>query len=77
MRIFIFKSEANRTLRAFAGEPGGRELPSKFGPWHAVGVVGVDKQPPHRFDRAVIEAAIASQGFQLYRMKDQPPAAGR
>ena len=36
MRIFIFKSQANNTLRAFAGEAGGQKLPSQFGPWHAI-----------------------------------------
>ena len=39
MRIFIFKSQANNTLRAFAGEAGGQKLPSQFGPWHAIGVI--------------------------------------
>ena len=76
MRIFIFKSETNVALRAFAGDPGGRQLPSKFGPWHAVGVIRPDKDPPHKLGRDVIEEAISSRGFQLYRMKPKEAAAG-
>ena len=74
MRIFMFKSESNRTLRAFSGDPGGRQLPSKFGPWHAVGVIRPEVDPPHRLGRNVIEEAIANQGFQLYRMKEKDKA---
>jgi hypothetical protein len=44
-------------------------LPSRFGPWHAVGVVREDKDPPYKLDRAAIEQSIASQGFALFRKK--------
>ena len=69
MRLFMFKSESNRVLHAFAGEPGGQQLPSRHGPWTAVGVVREDKEPPYKMNRGVIEQSIADQGFQLYRMK--------
>lgn len=69
MRIYIFKSEANDSLRAFAGDPGGSKLPTQFRPWHAVGVIGPDKDPPHKLSRADIERAIDGAGFQLWRMK--------
>jgi len=75
MRIFIFKSEANSVLRAFAGEPGGQKLPSQFGPWHAIGVIREDKAPPFNVKRDVIEQAIESQGFQLFKMKPKTAAA--
>ena len=68
MRIFIFKSESSATLRAFAGDPGGEKLPSQFSPWHAVGVIRPDKDPPFNLSRNVIEEAITGQGFQLFRM---------
>src|SRR5262245_50280890 len=58
MRLFMFKSEGNRGLRAFAGDSGGRQLPSRHGPWTAVGVVREDKEPPHKMSRAVIEQSI-------------------
>ena len=74
MRIFIFKSEAKKELRAFAEDPGGRPLPSQFGPWHAVGVVAPGKAPPHKLDRTVIEEAITKQGFQLFRVKPKKEA---
>jgi hypothetical protein len=69
MRIFIFKSEAKEELRAFAADAEGSRLPDQFRPWHAVGVVAPDKEPPHRFARADIENAIKEHGFQLWRMK--------
>jgi hypothetical protein len=69
MRLFMFKSESNRELHAFAADPGGQALPSRHGPWTAVGVVREDKEPPHKISRAVIEQSIADQGFQLYKMK--------
>jgi hypothetical protein len=67
MRLYIFKSETTSDLRAFAGEPAGSKLPTNHGPWTAVGIVGVDKAPPHNFSRAAIEEAINGSGFQLWR----------
>jgi hypothetical protein len=72
MRLYIFKSDANAELRAFAADPAGSKLPAQFRPWHAVGVVGAEKAPPHNLSRDAIEKAIADAGFQLWRMK--PPA---
>jgi len=69
MRIYVFKSDANRDLRAFAGDPGGDKLPAHFRPWHAVGVITPERAPPHNFGRATIEKAINEKGFQLWRMK--------
>jgi hypothetical protein len=47
----------------------GSELPKQFGPWRAVGAIAPDKDPPHGMSRDVIEPAIKTQGFQLWRMK--------
>lgn len=69
MRIYIFKSDANRAIRAFAGDLAGTKLPDQFKPWHAVGVVGPEKDPPFDLPRDAIEKAIDAQGFQLWRMK--------
>jgi hypothetical protein len=76
MRLYIFKSETTQELRAFTGEPAGSKLPANHGPWTAVGVVGVDKAPPHNFSRAAIEEAIGAKGFQLWRFvkKAEAPA---
>jgi hypothetical protein len=71
MRLFIFKSEANADLRAFAADAEGSKLPSQFRPWHAVGVVRPDRDPPHGLPRAAIEKAIDEQGFQLWRTKSK------
>jgi len=69
MRLYVFKSEAQTDLRAFAGDPAGSKLPSRFAPWHAVGVVAADKDPPHQLPRADIEKAIEGSGFQLWRRR--------
>jgi hypothetical protein len=72
MRLYIFKSDAKGDLRAFAADVAGRKLPAKFRPWHAIGIVRPDKDPPHQLSRQDIERAIDSQGFQLWRMKPAP-----
>jgi hypothetical protein len=69
MRIYMFKSELQPSLRAFAGDLAGSQLPNQFRPWHVVGVIGPDKEPPHALPREAIEKAISSQGFQLWRKK--------
>jgi len=68
MRIFIFKSEARPDLHAFAAELDGGRLPKQFRPWRAVGAIAPDRNPPHGLSREVIEQAIKTQGFQLWRM---------
>jgi hypothetical protein len=68
MRIYIFKSETTRDLRAFAGDPGGSKLPPNHGPWTATGVVAAGRDPPHNLSRNAIERAIGSEGFQLWRL---------
>lgn len=70
MRLFLFKSEGHLGLRALASDAAGQQLPSRHGPWTAVGVVREDKQPPHNMSREIIERSITEQGFQLYRLKD-------
>jgi hypothetical protein len=69
MRIFVFKSDMNSNLRAFSGDLDGSKLPTQFRPWHAIGAIAPDKDPPHKFSREQIEEAINDQGFQLWRMK--------
>jgi len=58
MRIYIFKSETRKELRAFAGDPGGSKLPSQHGPWTVTGVVGPERDPPYNFSRDAIQEAI-------------------
>ena len=71
MRIFIFKSDTSSSLRAFSDDQEGNKLPAQFRPWHAIGVVRPDSAPPHNLNRDRIEASIASDGFQLWRVKKQ------
>lgn len=68
MRIFIFKSEVNPDLCAFTGDLAGLELPGQFKPWRATGAIAPDGAPPYELSREVIEVAIRTRGFQLWRM---------
>ena len=68
-RFFIFRSESAENMNAFSYDRTGQRLPEKFRPWLQVGVVRPDQRPPHNLDREAIEAAIAAQGFALWRMK--------
>ena len=74
MRIYIFKSDAKPGLQAFAADLAGTRLPDQLGPWSAVGVIGPEKDPPHKLSRAQIEQALGDQGFQLWRIKPTAPA---
>ena len=74
MRLYVFKSDANGELRAFAGDMAGSRLPEKFRPWHAVGAVAPGAAPPHGLSREGIEKAIGAQGFQLWRLKAKAKA---
>jgi hypothetical protein len=69
MQIYMFRSETKRELHAFAADRAGSQLPDKFAPWHATGVITPERKPPHNLPRDQIERAINDQGFQLWRMK--------
>jgi hypothetical protein len=68
MRIFIFKSELNPDICAFTGDPAGLKLPTRFKPWRTVGAIAPDRDPPYKLSRDVIETAINTRGFQLFRL---------
>lgn len=68
MRIFIFKSEAKNALHAFAGDESGSALPPNHGPWTVTGVIGPKAVPPHGIARETVEQAIATHGFQMWRL---------
>jgi len=70
MRLYIFKSEATKDLRAFAGDVAGAKLPENHAPWTVTGVVAAETAPPHNLSRQTIEQAIGAEGFQLWRLKD-------
>ena len=74
MRIYMFKSDAQTDLRAFAGDLAGSKLPTQFAPWHVTGVIGPDNAPPYRLSRDEIEKAIDSRGFQLWRKLSEAKA---
>jgi hypothetical protein len=76
MRLFIFKSEANTSLLAFAGDASGRDLPDQFGPWRQIGAVRSESAPPYNLSRDTIEMAISAHGFQLWRVRSKVTKAG-
>jgi hypothetical protein len=69
VRLFIFESNANAGLRAFAGDVAGRKLPDQFSPWRQIGAVRPENAPPYNLSRNTIEKAINAHGFQLWRLK--------
>ena len=75
MRIYIFKSQTKSDLRAFTGDVAGNKLPEQFRPWHVIGVISADKEPPHKLPREQIEAEIEAKGFQLWRIKPKAAAS--
>jgi hypothetical protein len=75
MRIYIFKSETRKDLRAFAGDLAGSRLPQNHGPWTATGAIGPDSAPPYNFSRDAIQEAIDAEGFQLWRLSKKTEAA--
>jgi hypothetical protein len=74
MRLYVFRSDSNGELRAFAGDLTGSKLPQQFRPWHAVGAVAPEAAPPHGLSREGIEKAIDDRGFQLWRLKAKAKA---
>ena len=74
MRIYIFKSETRKDLRAFAGDLTGSRLPQNHGPWTATGAIGPDSAPPYNFSRDAIEEAIDVEGLQLWRFVEKTEA---
>jgi hypothetical protein len=74
MRIYIFKSETRKDLRAFAGDLAGSRLPQNHGPWTATGAIGPDSAPPYNFSRDAIQEAIDAEGFQLWRLSKKTEA---
>jgi hypothetical protein len=69
MRLYIFKSETTRELRAFASDVGGAKLPGNHAPWTVTGIVAAEAPPPHNLSRETIEEAIGAKGYQLWRLK--------
>jgi hypothetical protein len=74
MRIYIFKSETRKDLRAFAGDLAGSRLPQNHGPWTATGAIGPDSAPPYNFSRNAIQEGIDAEGFQLWRLSKKTEA---
>jgi hypothetical protein len=75
MRLFIFKSETTKSLRAFAGDIAGTKLPESHAPWTITGVVTNEAMPPHNLSRETIETAIDTEGYQLWRLSKKPDVA--
>jgi hypothetical protein len=69
MRIYVFKSDTARDLRAFTDDLVGSKLPPQFAPWLSTGTIAPGQSLPHGFARERIEKAIGDAGFQIWRLK--------
>jgi hypothetical protein len=67
--LFMFKSQSRDGLHAFTGDRGGEQLPRRFRPWQAQGMIDRNHAPPHALSRSVIEQSIRDSGFQLWRIR--------
>jgi hypothetical protein len=69
--LFMFKSQSRQGLHAFTGDRAGEQLPRRFRPWQAQGMIDRNQAPPHALSRAAIERSIRDNGFQLWRIRGQ------
>jgi hypothetical protein len=69
--LFMFKSVVKHGLHAFAGDAAGKQLPRRFRPWRAQGMIGRNEAPPHGLPRSEIEQSIRDTGYQLWRIRQQ------
>jgi hypothetical protein len=69
--LFMFKSATKHGLHAFAGDAAGKQLPHRFRPWRAQGMIGRNAAPPHGLPRSEIEQSIRDSGYQLWRVRQQ------
>jgi hypothetical protein len=70
--LFMFKSQSREGLHAFTGDRAGEQLPRRFRPWKAQGMIDRNHAPPHALSRLAIEQSIRDSGFQLWRIRRQP-----
>jgi hypothetical protein len=69
--LFVFKSQSRQGLHAFTGDRAGEQLPRRFRPWQAQGMIDRNQAPPHALSRSAIERSIRDSGFQLWRIRGQ------
>jgi hypothetical protein len=76
MRIYIFRSETRKELRAFAGDPAAASSRRSMVPGPLLGL-SHQREPPYKFSRDVIQEAIDAEGFQLWRLGKKAKAPVR
>jgi hypothetical protein len=67
--LFMFRSTTSDGLCGFSRNSRGDNMPAKFAPWEAYGVLRADQTPPHGLSRKAIETGIGKDGYQLWRKK--------
>lgn len=67
--LYMFRSTTQPQLSCFCRDPKGTDLPKKFAPWTAFGVIRPDQEPPRGLSRKSIESGIDTHGYQLWRTK--------
>jgi hypothetical protein len=72
--LFMFKSQSRQGLHAFTSDRAGEQLPRRFRPWQAQGMIDKSQPPPHALSRSAIERSIRDNGFQLWQIRGQSAA---
>jgi hypothetical protein len=67
--LYIFRSDKNSDMCAFAFDALGSALPDKLAPWTSIGTVLPGRSPPHGLSRSGAEERIRSEGYVLWRLK--------
>lgn len=62
---YLFRSETDPQLQAFADDSAGSRLPAENGPWILVRLVSADEDWTHTTTRDVVAAGVATNGFLL------------
>lgn len=62
---YLFRSENDPQLQAFADDAAGSKLPAENGPWTLVRQVSGDENWTHTTTRDVVAAGVAANGFLL------------
>lgn len=73
--LYLFRSKNSPEYSCYCRDSQGGQLPEKFAPWIAVGVLRPDQNPPHGLSRQAIETGIEASGFQLFRSKQRVRSA--
>ena len=74
-KSYVYVGLAGETAPGRPVKSGLYRMAAEGAPWHAIGVVPPGSDLPHKLDRGVIEKALNSAGYQLWRLKSEKKKA--